>query len=80
MEFDAAPAQPCNLKGPETQLASGEEPFLRALHLASSQERALLIQREPTLFRPFVLARLTTEQAKQKRVKQVRMAECFSVR
>jgi hypothetical protein len=76
-EFDAATALPCKLEGREPDLAKGGEPFLRALHLASSQEKAILIQREPSLFRDFVLRDLKPEQAAEKRVRRVRMVDCY---
>jgi hypothetical protein len=76
-EFDAATALPCKLDGREPELAKGGEPFLRALHLASSQEKAVLIQREPSLFRPFVLRDLKPEQAAEKRVRRVRVVDCY---
>jgi hypothetical protein len=77
-EFDAGPATPCKLDPPERPLAQADEPVVRALYLASSQEKAVLIQREPALFRPFVYRRVTTSQLQEKRVRRLRNVVCFT--
>jgi hypothetical protein len=76
-EFDAGPATPCQLTLQERSLAETDEPLVKALYLASSQEKAVLIQREPALFRPFAFRRLTVAQAQEKRVRRLRTVACF---
>lgn len=51
-EFDAVPATRCQITKEENDLASGSEPFIKALMLSSSQDRAILIRRQPHLFSP----------------------------
>lgn len=77
-EFDAAPAQPCRLTQDERQLAVQDEPIIKAIYLSTSQEKALLVRRDPTLFRPFVFRRLTAVEAKGKRLHLIRTVNCFS--
>lgn len=61
----------------ERKLAEAEEPYVKALYLASSQEKAVLVQREPALFRPFAFRRLTTSEARDKRIRRLRTTVCF---
>jgi hypothetical protein len=76
-EFDAGPATPCQLSPFERKLAEAEEPYVKALYLASSQEKAVLIQREPALFRSFAFRGLTASEAREKRIKRLRTTVCF---
>ena len=62
-EFDAGPAMHCDLSKEEKSIATGDEPFLKALYLSTSQEKALLVKRGPTLFRPVVLRNLKANDA-----------------
>jgi len=76
-EFDATPAGHCVLSDSERPLTRGSVPILKALHLATSQERALLVQRSPALFSPFVLRDLRREEGDTRVVHVVRVADCY---
>jgi hypothetical protein len=76
-EFDAGPATPCKLEPHEAPLAQSDD-VVRALYLASSQEKAVLIQREPALFRPFIYRHVTKSQLEEKRVRRLRTVTCFT--
>lgn len=75
-EFDAGPANFCDLTPHEKALAVRGEPFIKALYLSSSQERAVLLKRGPALFRPVVLRELKVGD-KASYLQQVRVTDCF---
>lgn len=79
-EFDASPAGHCELDASEQLLAAGPEPVLKALHLASSQERALLVQRSPSLFRQARLSDLRNAASDDRQLRLGRVAECYKSR
>lgn len=75
-EFDAAPATPCALSDHERRLTEGGEPFVKALYLSTTQDRALLIMRGPALFREGVLRELKSTDI-HALLKPLRVVECF---
>lgn len=77
-EFDAAPANRCELQDDERPQVERDEPFIKALHLSTNQDRALLIKRGPALFRPVVLRDLETMNVKAL-LEPIRMVECFKL-
>lgn len=77
-EFDAASAARCELKDRgESVAAEGDEPFLKAIPLASSQERAVLVWRQPALFRPLRLRDIGSEDQTMRRMAQLRIEKCY---
>lgn len=79
-EFDAGPAGYCQLRDDsERQSAQGSEPFLKAIPLASSQEKALLVWRQPALFREIKLKELGTEEPDSRQLKVLRVDKCYEV-
>lgn len=75
-EFDAAPANHCELTDDERRQVERDEPFIKALFLSTSQDRALLVKRAPALFRPVVLRDLESMDAKALLI-PIRVVECF---
>lgn len=75
-EFDAAPANRCELTENERRQVELDEPFIKALYLSTSQDRALLVKRGPALFRPVVLRDLKSMDAKALLI-PIRVVECF---
>lgn len=78
-EFDATPATYCELDKDERQLATQPDPHIKALHLGSSQERALLIRRSPALFSPTTLKDLRQEAKNSRRIEVLRITECYQL-
>lgn len=79
-EFDAGPAGYCQLKDDfERQHAQGSQPFLKAIPLASSQEKALLVWRQPALFREIKLSELSSEAPDSRRMQLRRVEKCYEV-
>jgi hypothetical protein len=79
-EFDASPAMPCELSQAERVQAYGNDPVLKVLHLSSSQEKGLLLQRSETLFHPIVLKYLKPAPDNAPHVRTVRWVECYKLR
>lgn len=75
-EFDAAPANRCELTGDERRQVERDEPFIKALYLSTTQDRALLVKRGPALFRPVVLRNMETMDSKVL-LTPIRVVECF---
>lgn len=78
-EFDAAPADHCELSPHERALVRRQEPLLKALFLAGNHDKALLLQRPAALFRPLVLAELTPAERSARTLQVIRVAACFQV-
>ena len=77
-EFDAGPANFWEWTPDERSLAMRAEPFIKALYLTSSQERAVLVKRGPALFRPVVLRDLKAGNTTS-HLQQLRIVECFKM-
>lgn len=60
-ELDAAPADRCALTKEEKEATQGKQPRLKALMLATSQEKAILLTRGPHLFDQVMLKELANE-------------------
>lgn len=79
-DFDAAPAQQCELNSLERSLATESDPMLKAIFLSSTQEKALLVQRDQGLFDPILRKELRLEPAKQRRLTPIRVVNCYEIR
>lgn len=77
-EFDAAPANRCELTPDERRHVERDEPFIKALYLSTTQDRALLVKRGPALFRPVVLRDLKAMDVKAL-LEPIRVVECFKL-
>lgn len=77
-EFDAAPANHCELSGEERRLVERNEPFIKALYLSTDQDRAILVKRGPALFRSVVLRDLQAMDVKAL-LEPTRVVECFKL-
>lgn len=77
-EFDAAPANHCELTKDERRLVERNEPFIKALYLTTDQDRAILVKRGPALFRSVVLRDLKAMDVKAL-LEPVRVVECFKL-
>lgn len=78
-EFDAAPAEYCELSPQERALARRHEPHLKALFLAGNHDKALLVQRSAALFRPLVLAEMAPAERSSRTLQVIRVAACYQV-
>lgn len=77
-EFDAAPANHCELTTEERRLVELDQPFIKALFLTTGQDRAILVKRGPALFRPVVLRDLKAMDVKAL-LEPIRVVECFKL-
>lgn len=75
-EFDAAPANHCELTKDERRQVERDEPVIKALYLSTDQDRAILVKRGPALFRPVVLRDLKATDVKTL-LEPLRVVECF---
>jgi hypothetical protein len=76
-DFDAGPAVVCSLNSEERPLAKTKpDPIIKALHLSSSQERAWLVKRPPSLFREITYRSIGEEDLKAKMLVMLRSVDC----
>ena len=77
-EFDASPSLRCDLSPGERELALGASPQIKALYFASTQEKAILVRRDPDLFQPVLLKTLRAND-KANYLRFLRVTECLKV-
>jgi hypothetical protein len=76
-DFDAGPATECSLNPDEEFLARTKpDPIIKALHLSSSQERARLVKRPPSLFREITYRKTGKEDLDAKMLMLLRPVDC----
>lgn len=76
-DFDGAPASRCELNDEESKLANRSDPVLKAVFLSTAQDKALLIERGPTLFSPAILAKMGKEMDVGRSLKFGRVVKCY---
>lgn len=79
-DFDAGPATQCELSDAERLLASASEPMLKALFLASAQEKALLVRRDKGLFDPIMMGKPHPDWEERVKLTPIRVVECYKAR
>lgn len=79
-EFDASPADYCQPNPSEMGLVKASDPFIKAVHLSSSQEKAILIERSPTLFRIASMKDIQMEDQATRRIQIIRIVDCYSTK
>lgn len=77
-DFDAGPATECSLDSTQEHLSTtSPDAIIKALHLSSSQERALLVQRPPGLFREIVYRKISKEEIIARQLKILPAVDCY---
>lgn len=76
-ELDASPATHCELTKEQRALTQSDAPIVKALHLSTSQERAVLLQRSPSLFLPIVWHDFVKEPPGTRRVDTIAVTGCY---
>ncbi len=75
-EFDAAPADRCTLTPKEKLKVQRDEPLIKALFLAGSQDKAILVERQKNLFAPIRLQGFRARTEKERDLSMQRTTEC----
>jgi len=78
-DFDAGTATHCQLSAAEKALAQGDSPTIKALFLATSQEKALLLKKSETHDEPIELRRFTPAGSTARQVQVLRWVDCYKV-
>jgi hypothetical protein len=75
--FDSMPPTFCAITEEEAEAAQGDSPRLVAIFLSTNQEKAVLYQSSEPVLDPIAIYGFDQEQSERRRLKAVRVAECF---
>ena len=76
-DFDAVPADHCQLGEPDRQGAIAKPFRVKVLFLSTTQEKALVVHRGKDLYQPIVLRRLKTERGTQRDLRIGATVDCY---
>lgn len=76
-DFDAVPADHCQLDEPDRQGAAAKPLDVKVLFLSTTQEKALVVHRGKDLYEPIVLRRLKAERGTQRDLRIGATVDCY---